>query len=123
MTYQEKVRTKLEKKIFNSIGKTVTFINKQSPIYNTRGEVESSITAPTSSITIVPYSIINDSTDNQAFGTISTGEFEAAVPYDVTVNRDDEIILDAVYFKITEVRKNYLPDNVVTIIKLQKIIN
>jgi hypothetical protein len=57
LTKQELVRTKLQTKIFDSIGKTVTLKKKDSPTYNIRGE-ESETTYTNSSITIVPYNTV-----------------------------------------------------------------
>lgn len=121
MTYQERIRTKLQKKIFDTISKTVTLIKKTSPIYNTRGEIES-YTSVQSTIKIVPYDITQEENSNEPFGTLSTGNFEAAVPYDTVVDKDDIILMESVNYKVTQVRKNYLPDNVVTIIRLEKLI-
>jgi hypothetical protein len=124
MSYQQKIRTKLQNKIFSTaagLAKTGVFISKTSPIYNTRGELEST-TDTTGSLTFVPYNIISESISYQPFGTLNPGEMDAAVPYGVTIHIGDEVTVGSDNFTVTEVDNNYLPENVVTIIRLTKLI-
>lgn len=116
---QELIRTKLQTKVFDVIGKTVTLISKSSPTYNTRGELESSTTA-NSSITIVPYNIFTERESYQRFGDLEEGDLDAAIPYTVTVNKDDVITMEGQNYTIKDIEQNYLPDNVVTIVRLTK---
>jgi len=116
---QDKIRSKLETKVFDRFGKTVTLKSKSLPVYNTRGELESETTVETS-ITAVPYDITNHRQLFESWGTVSEGEMDMAVPYTVTVNADDGVVVDGVDYLIKEISENLLPDNVVTIVRLAK---
>jgi len=113
------IRTKLLNKIFTPYGKSVTLKSKSSPIYNSRGEEEDQ-TFTSSTISIVPYNIINSDEAHEAFGTLEEGELDAAVKYSDTVNVGDKITMESQDYYIKNVQENYLPENVVTIIRLAK---
>lgn len=119
MALQDEIRADLEAEVFNSFGKTVTFINKSTPIYNTWGEIES-WTETQSSIVAVPYDILWDRRSTQIFGDMKEGEMAMAVKYDQTANKNDVVVIDSDRFTVVEVNKNYLPDNVVTILRLAR---
>lgn len=119
MAKQDQIRAKLASKIFTPYGKTVTLKSKSSPVYNTRGELED-VTDTQSSISIVPYNIISSERFYESFGEMDTGDVEAAIPYTVTVAIGDEIVMEGDTYTIIRVEKNYLPDNVVTIVRLSK---
>ena len=113
------IRLKLENKVFNKFGKTVTLKSKSSPIYNDRNEeVASTLTSSTTKI--VPYNILQDGTSYEAFGDVKEGDMDAAVPYDITVNKGDIFTIEDEDWNIRAVDRNYLPDNVVTIIRLTR---
>lgn len=118
--YQTKVRNKLHSKIFQTISKTVTFKKKSSPLYNSRGDLEG-FTETESEITIVPYNIIDSRRSYQEFGDMNEGDFDAAVPYDTNVEEGDIITMEGEDWKIQQVEKNYLPGNVVNIIRLTRV--
>lgn len=113
------VRQDLDVDIFTPYGKTVTFIKKSTPIYNTRGEIEN-VTNTSTSATIVPYNINFNRQSHQSFGSLSEGNMDAAVRYDVNVDIDDVFVIDAVNWRVKLVERNYLPENVVTIVRLSK---
>jgi hypothetical protein len=119
MGLQEEIRTDLATEVFDAFGKTVSFINKSTPIYNTWGEIEG-WTETTSQIVVVPYDILWDRKSPQKFGELKEGEMSMAVKYDQTVAKGDVFILDSDRFTVVEVNKNYLPDNVVTILRLAR---
>lgn len=116
---QDIIRTKLQSKVFDVFGKNVTLISKSAPVYNDRGELEGE-TETNSSITIVPYNIIDKRQTYEAFGQLNEGEMDAAIPYTVTVNIDDSLLIESERWLIKEIAPNYLPDNVVTIVRLSK---
>lgn len=119
MAEYDDVRTDLDDFIFTPYGKTVTFISKSSPIYNTRGELEN-VTNTSSSVTIVPYNIAFKRQSHQAFGDLNEGDMDAAVRYSVTVEIDDVFTIDSINWRVKLIEKNYLPENVVTIVRLTK---
>jgi len=119
MAKQDQIRSKLASKIFTPYGKSVTLISKSSPTYNIRGELEAEATV-SSSIKIVPYNIIAPNQTYQDFGTLEEGESDAAISYDTVVAIDDEIEMEGESYYIKDIQPNYLPDNVVTVVRLSK---
>lgn len=119
-TKQDKIRNKLQNKVFDVFGKSVTFKKQNTITYNDRGE-EESVTYTTSTITIVPYNIITNRQTFEAFGQVEEGDFDAAVPYDVDIGQGDIITMEDEDFKVREVQHNYLPDNVVSIVRLSRV--
>jgi len=122
MALQDDVRLDLLTEVFEAFGKTVSFISKSTPIYNSWGEIESQ-TETTTSIVTVPYDILWDRKSTQVFGQLKEGEMAMAVKYDQTVSKDDEFVIDNDHFKVVEINKNYLPENVVTILRLARVEN
>lgn len=112
------LRTKLQDKVFTPYGKAVT-LKTATPSYNDRGEV-SSTSYVTSNITIVPYNIVANRQSHENFGSIQEGEMDAAVPYSVTLSVDDIIVIEEENHIVKYIEYNYLPENVVTIIRLAK---
>ena len=119
VTKQDQIRDKLEKRLFSLYGKSVTLINKTSPIYNSRGEIDSD-TSNGVSILIVPYNIVNRRQSHEAFGKLEEGETDAAVPYDTVIDVDDTLDMEGDTWIVKQIEENYLPGNVVTIIRMVK---
>ena len=115
----ESVRNKLDIKVFAKFGKTVTFITKSSPTYNSRGELISE-TATSSDLVIVPYNFVGNRQTYEKFGNMEEGEFDAAVRWDTTIAVDDEITFNSVNYKVKEIAEEYLKEIVVIIIRLTK---
>ena len=120
VSYQEKVRSKLETKVFARLGKTVTLIKQSSPLYDNRGEL-SGFSAQTSNITVVPYNITNKSLEYEQFGNIQSGDMFIAVPYTVALGINDVLVLDSVSWQVKEIQENLLPGNVVTIARIARV--
>ncbi len=118
-SYQDKIRTKLSNKVFSVIGKTVTFKKKNTPTYNSRGEIQTETYTETTE-TVVPYNIMSNTKSYEAFGELNSGDMDIAVPYTVNVSVDDEFYFDEVTWKVMSVEKNFLPDNVVSIVRVTK---
>jgi hypothetical protein len=121
MVSDDSIRTKLANKIFTPYGKSVTLKSPSLPTYNTRGELESQ-TLTSSTITVVPYNIIGNRRSYEPFGELKSGDLEIAVPYNVTIDVDYLITMDGSDYKVVQVEKNYLPDNVVTIVRVVKVV-
>lgn len=117
MTIQDDIRTKLVQRVFGPLGKPVTLNSKTATTYNERGE-EENVASTATAITIVPYNLIDERQSFNGFGNLKEGELDAAVPYDNTVNIDDTITMEGETWLIKEQSPNYLPGNVVTIIRL-----
>ena len=111
------LRIKLNTKIFIPYGKSVTFKKRNSPTYNSRGELNTPTYASTTQI-IVPYNIIDKKQTFEAFGALEEGDMDAAVPYTVNVAIDDKFTIESEDWIVKAVERNYLPENVVTIIRL-----
>lgn len=109
----------MQTEVFGEFGKTITLINRTTPIYNTWGDVEDYLDTSTSVVS-VPYDIFWDRKSPQPFGELKDGEMALAVPYTVSVEKEDIFLIEDEYFKTTSVNKNWLPDNVVTILVLTR---
>lgn len=120
MAKQDVIRAKLQAKVFTPYGKTVTLIKHLSPTYNDRGELENAYTQSTSSVTVVPYNILDSSRQQERVGDADTGNLQMALPYTVSVDLKDELLMEGDYWVVNGIEKNYLPDNVVTIVSVNK---
>jgi len=120
MVTAETIREKLENKLFSKIGKTVTFISKVSPTTDMRGDIVAYGTDSTSETKIVPYNIVSSRETFEAFGTMNQGEMDAAVRYNLSIKLNDLFVIDSVRYLIKDIAYNYLPDNVVTIVRISK---
>lgn len=120
MSYETKIRTKLQSKAFGRLGKSVTFKSKSSPTYNNRGD-ELSATYTDSTITIIPYDLTNAAESQEVFGNVQAGDMAAAIPYTVTVNVGDRIVMETLTWEVKEVNLNYLPGNVVSIVRMSRV--
>lgn len=119
MSLSAEVIQDLEQEIFSVIGKSVTFISHSSPVYNDRGEQESS-TKTTSTITVVPYDIYSKTMNQSDMGNLEEGSTYFAIKHDQTVNLNDEIIMEGITYVVQDISPNYLPENVVNIIRATK---
>ena len=119
MVTVDTIRTKLNNKIFNRFAKVVTFISKLSPTYNDRGGEEGYVQS-TTNVSIVPYNIISKKQSYESFGELQSGEFDAAIPYDVSVSIGTYFMMEGIQYEVKDIQPNYLPDNVVTILRIAK---
>jgi hypothetical protein len=119
MALQDELRNDLDVEVFNELGKTVTFIKQNTPILNDWGEIEG-YNSTSSSIVVVPYDIMWDRKSPQPFGELKEGDMNIAVRYDQSVEKNDIFIIEGDRFKVIEVTKNFLPDNVVTIVRVAR---
>lgn len=119
-TKESLVKSKLETKVFNVIGKSVTLKSKGTPTYNDRGE---EIVSPytESTVTVVPYNIFTHRETYEAFGDVSEGDMDVAVPYDTTIAKEDILTIESVDYEVKQIEQNYLPGNVVTIVRVSKV--
>jgi phage gp29-like protein len=113
-----KMRNRIEK-VFDLLGKTVTFKKNLSLSYNSRGEVISTSQAE-SSIVMIPYSAIMNDQSFQAFGNVERGDIDAAVKYTVDISVDDTIVMDSVDYRVKAIDKTFVPEHIVTIIRLSR---
>jgi len=114
------IRSDLEEEVFSVFGKTITRSYQGTPVYNVRGELENA-DASTEDIVAVPYNIIEDRRTQNPFGNLSEGDLDMALRYDQAIELTDEFIIEGVTYKVLDINKNYLPGNVVTIVRLTKI--
>ena len=124
MVNQTQIRTMLASKLFSTtgssaFGKIVTH-RTQSKTYDEREEVVG-VTNTDASIAIVPYDISKDRLEYEGFSAFNPGDFFAAVPYTVTIAPKDLIIMESITWEVKEVVPHYLPDNLVTVIRLSKV--
>jgi len=117
MSEQDDVRDDLDNELFNFIGKTVTIHTQGTPTYNDRGELEED-SFTSESIIIVPYSITDQERTSESFGDMPQGTMMAVLRYDQVVNTKDIIVIESENWEVRVIEKNYLPDNVATIIAM-----
>jgi hypothetical protein len=120
VSYQDKIRNKLQTKAFARLGKSVTLKSKSSPLLDSRGDLISAAYT-SSTITVIPYDIISDNQSQEPFGNLDVGDMAVAIPYTVTVNIDDILTIESDDWLIKELNMNYLPGNVVTIARVAKL--
>lgn len=116
------IRNSIQTKIFDAYGKSVTLSSQGTPTYDARGDIHSDDFTNTA-ITIVPYDIIDNREDRQPFGDIKFGEMAAAVPYTVTINVGDQVTMEGDVWEVKDTLQHYLPDNLVTIVLLAKVVS
>lgn len=111
----------MQTQLFAKYGKSVTLRSRGSPTYNERGdETVGDIT--TSTITVVPYDITEQRRSYESFSTHNQGDVAMVVPYTVSVNQGDEVVMENITYEVKEVVKHYLPENPVTLIRCAKLI-
>jgi len=113
-----KFRNRIEK-VFDLLGKSVTFKKNLSLSYNSRGE-EIGTTQAESTIVIIPYSAVTNSQEYQAFGNVERGDIDAAVKYNVDISTDDTIVMDGIDYRVKAIDKTFVPEHIVTIIRLSR---
>jgi len=114
------IRQDLEEEVFSVFGKTITRSYLGSPTYNTRGELEIGDES-TEDIIAVPYNIIEERRSQNPFGQLNEGDLDMALKWDQEVLKTDKYIIEGVTYKVEDINLNYLPGNVVTIIRLTKV--
>lgn len=119
MGKSDALRKRLQSRLFDRVGKTVTLKKRLPPTYNTRGEIENE-SFESVSIVIVPYNTVSTRQTYQGFGNLNEGDFDAGIPYDVEISIDDQIILDSITYRVKEIAPHFLPENIVTIVRLSK---
>jgi hypothetical protein len=122
MATAAQIRNQIATKIFAPYSKTVTHQVAGSHTYSERGDVTTFTAASSSSIGIVPYDVTKNRETFEKFGNHNVGDLFAAVPYTVTISINDRIIMDSVTYQVMETIPHYLPDNLVTIVRLSKIV-
>lgn len=116
------IRTQLTNRLFTPYAKTVILKSAGTPSENDRGEpIAGSYTE--SSISLIDYNITNQSKTREQFGNFLAGDRLAAVPYNVSVNVDDIIVIRSVDYRVVEVRQPELVDVVVNLVQLRKVEN
>lgn len=120
---QELIRNKLQQKLFSDkagLANTAKLIKKTSPIYNDRGE-EEDFTAAETEVKIIPYNLMYHRQSYQSFGELNEGEFDAALPYDVLIEKGDRVELNSEVYFVINIEQNLLPGNVVNIARFSRL--
>ena len=117
---QTQIRTQLQNKVFSQFGKEVTLYKQGTPVYNSRGEVSDNDFS-TETITIVNYNITNKTNNVDKWGSWNLGDMEAIIPYTVTININDRLLIEGVTYNVAEIRKPELPNVLVTIVRLEEL--
>lgn len=115
------IRSKILNKIFTPYGKSVTLSHAGTHLYDDRGDLVQFVSS-SSTITIVPYDISQDSVEYAKFSDFDAGDMAAAIPYSVTISVGDRITMEGDTWVIKEIIPHYLPSNLVYITRLSKLI-
>lgn len=119
---QVQIRTQLQNKVFSQFGKEATLYKQGTPVYNDRGEIiDNDFTSE--AITIVNYNITTATKNVEMWGSWNPGDQEAIIAYTVVINIDDRVEFGGVTYNIAEIRKPELPETLVNIVRLEKVIN
>jgi hypothetical protein len=122
MATAAQIRNQIATKIFAPYSKVVTHQLSGSSTYSERGDVTAFTAASSASVGVVPYDVSQNRETYEKFGNHNIGDLFVAVPYTVTISVNDRIIMDAVTYQVMETIPHYLPDNLVTIVRLSKIV-
>lgn len=121
MAKQDNFRSQLQNKLFTPFGKSVTLYTPTTSItYDEYGSRDDSTAYTASTIVILDYDIMDSRKEHEMWGDLQTGDRIAIAPYDTVLDVDYYIDIDGVQFKINEIEKPSLPDQLVNIFKLTK---
>lgn len=113
------VKARLQALIWDKYGKSVTFKSKSHPTYNNRGELTGG-TVSSSTVTAVPYSVLDPQRTFEPFGNLVQGEIVMALPHSIEPKLEDGFTIDSVDYTVVDIQKNYFPENVGTIVRLSR---
>lgn len=113
------IRERIDNKIFTPLGIVVTFINKQSPIYNTRGDLTGYTSNPVQA-PLVPLNFIKSQISYNPFGDLSNGESDFIVPFDTVIAQDTEFTFEGVDYVIKQIEEYKFPENVLKMFRAHK---
>lgn len=106
--------------LFNKYGKQVVIRNR-TETFNNRGYAESSSDSDTT-IKAFPMELVI-TTNQQPFKDMDASDTGLAVPYDTTVSRGDHAIYDGETFVVRDISKHFFPENIVTLLRLAKVVS
>ena len=117
MTLADNIRLKLEKKVFDKLGSDCVIHTKVYTTDEWGDKTEQSET--TQSTKAVPYYVIDSQRDEQEAGTVEKGEFELALPYEITITKKDIVAYNGKMYDVFEIRPYPLANqnilNIVTV--------
>lgn len=123
ITYGEKIRAKLDKKIFQSEvfdPKTVTISSQTSASYNEEDELVSNAVSQGTTVA-VPYDLIQNRFSANPWGLVKEGESQIAFRYNTVIDVNDIVTIESINYKVVDIDPNYLKDPVVKICTLSRI--
>ena len=122
MAKQDNFRSQLQNKLFTPFGKTAILYTPTTVVtYDSYGNRDEDTTAYTASdITVLDYDIIDNRKTHEMWGDLQVGERIAIAPYTVSLDVDYYVQIGGVNYKINDIEKPALPDQLVNIFKLSK---
>lgn len=121
MATVEQIRTSIETKVFDNYGKTVTLKTQGTPTYNERGEILAD-DFTSSSISIVAYDIFLGEESMEPWGDLETGVMQVVMKYTDSVSVGDYLEIDGQDWEVKQEVPHWLPDNLVTIVRIEKVL-
>lgn len=121
MASAQSIKNKLETKVFNKLGSTVS-VSAYSASYSKWGD-ETISYGTASSVTAIPYEYFPGRINYQSFGNLEEGDVIIIFPHDTTIDVRDKVTYSGSDYEVKEVEKFPLEGEVVAIAcRLSKII-
>lgn len=115
------IQSKLQTKVFNKLGSTLT-VREITTSINTRGDETTTSTSDTDVIG-VPFYYFAQNKNYEQYGQLIEGEFDVIVPYDTTVNTDYQIIFDNKIYDVFQVEKYpYANGNIALLLRMKEVL-
>lgn len=116
------VRNKVENKIFVALGSSALWSSYTNPSISKWGDQVEAWGTETS-ITIVPFYLMNNQQSFQDFGDLEAGEMDIALRYNDGVNVNDKITFNTKLYKVKAIENYILKDiSLVNIARLKEFI-
>lgn len=107
--------------VFERYGTTVDIKRVTDPVYDDRGDILAE-TFDTVTTKAIPFSLLFQK-DQQPFGDIKTGDLGLGVPHTISIDQGDFVEFDGDKYEVQESDKHYLPGNVVTLVRLTRVVD
>lgn len=112
MAVLDRVRNKLETKVFNKLGSNLVWQAHSSSSIDKWGD--NTITyASSTTLKAVPYNLISSRENYVAFGDLKEGEVDIVVPYTSVIGVKDKITFNGVQYFVKDIEQYIISDGVV----------
>lgn len=114
------LRNKISNKVFTSLGSSCLVSSVSTASIDKWGDATLTVSSQ-STVTFVPWSIMDDRESFQSFGDLREGDLDAAFKYDQALEVGYEVVFDSTTYVVSNVEKFFLTDGVlVKVARLRK---